>query len=489
MRMFGYRPAGGASGDCMPFYWLGTWHVFFLVAPGDVWTVPERVACRLAHIASTDLVEWTVLPDALVPGPAGSVDGSGIWTGSLIERDGRFHFFYTGYNQGAKYEQTICRAFSDDLISWTKDPANPLFKADDTWYEPADWRDPFVFWDEDKGTYTMLIAARERTGLTDRRGCIAAAYSDDLDHWTVTEPLWSPRQAHVMECPEYFALDGYRYLVFSRYSGDARTLYRVARASADPWEARPLDSIDGAKFYAAKSATDGRRRITFAWIPQRKRDSTIEDFIWGGQLGSPREVTALPDGTLTCRLPEEIVRSYPGTQPFQVITGDGTWQVGGNHVGCDARGSFGFAFINTARSELMLELDVVCAPNTLSAGVLLEPAADMYQGHMLMIEPGRQRVSIRRWPIKWEPYWQDMVSGSPALRPDMEPALLVERWLPARPQDDTYGVRILRSGQLVECYVNELVTATYRVYEQADSMFGLFVDQGAASFRGIAIKS
>jgi hypothetical protein len=29
MRMFGYTPAGGAAGDCMPFYWQGTWHVFF----------------------------------------------------------------------------------------------------------------------------------------------------------------------------------------------------------------------------------------------------------------------------------------------------------------------------------------------------------------------------------------------------------------------------------------------------------------------------
>ena len=30
MRMFGYKPRGGASGDCMPFYWNGAWHVFFL---------------------------------------------------------------------------------------------------------------------------------------------------------------------------------------------------------------------------------------------------------------------------------------------------------------------------------------------------------------------------------------------------------------------------------------------------------------------------
>jgi beta-fructofuranosidase len=491
MRMLGYKPKIGAAGDCMPFYWKGTWHIFFLVAPENVWTVPERVACRLAHIASNDLVEWTELPDALVPGPAGSADGSGVWTGSLIERNGRFYFFYTGYCHTAKYEQTICRAVSDDLVTWTKDPNNPQFKSDGTWYEPADWRDPFVYWDEEKGTYTMLMAARELSGPMDRRGCIAVAYSDDLERWTVKGPRWSPRQVHVMECPETFRLGDYRYLVFSRYSGDAKTLYRVARSSDDPWEARPLDSIDGAKFYAAKSAGDGKRRITFAWVPQRQRDNPKEEFIWGGHLGSPRELVSLPDGTLTCRLPEEIVQSYTQLQAFQFAAGDGKWQGEGSHRRCDARGSYGFGHVKTARTELMLELDLVCEPNTMSAGILLEPTADMQQGHLLMIEPACQRASIRRWPIKWEPYWQDMVAGSPALGPhtDMEHIALVDRWLPSRPKDDTYRIRVLRTGQLVECYVNNQVTLTYRIYEQAESMFGFFVDQGAASFQGMTIKS
>ena len=140
---------------------------------------------------------------------------------------------------------------------------NPVLVADASRYEPADWRDPFGYYDDDNGRYTMLIAARLKKGLKDRRGCVAVAYSDDLDSWELGETLWAPQQAHCMECPETFSLGGYNYLVFSRYSGDAKTLYRVAKPGG-AWQARPLDALDGSKFYAAKSASDGERRITFA---------------------------------------------------------------------------------------------------------------------------------------------------------------------------------------------------------------------------------
>ena len=72
----------------------------------------------------------------------------------------------------------------------------------------------------------MLIAARENEGPALRRGCIAVATSADLKMWQVHEPLWRPRLTHVMECPELFQLGAYWYLVFSRYSEDAQTVYR-----------------------------------------------------------------------------------------------------------------------------------------------------------------------------------------------------------------------------------------------------------------------
>ena len=484
MRLFGYKPKIGDAGDTMPFYYNGEWHLYFLATPPDSWTIPERVTGRLGHIVSKDLVHWDELPDAILPGRDGSADSDAIWTGSILEREGRFHFFYTGYNQHAVLQQTICHAVSDDLVNWEKNPDNPVLVADASRYEPADWRDPFVYYDDDNGRYTMLIAARLKKGLKDRRGCVAVAYSDDLDSWELGETLWAPQQAHCMECPETFSLGGYNYLVFSRYSGDAKTLYRVAKPGG-AWQARPLDALDGSKFYAAKSASDGERRITFAWIPRRKFGSDNEEFIWGGQFGSPREMVAMPDGTLVCRPPAELVASYQDSQEYEFLPGDGDW----DGLRCDASGGYGFAHIKTARTDLMLEVEVACEANTMNAGVLLESAADMSMGHLLMLEPGRKRVSIRRWPIEWEPFWQALVPDSPEVGPDMARPILVEQFLYSEPDDGVYQIRILRSGQLVECYVNDQVALSYRIYEESEMMFGLYVDQGVASFNRLNIRS
>ena len=242
MRLFGFKPDdGAAAGDAMPFHWNGEWHVFYLKPGLGAWGYPDRTRNSMAHIVSRDLVDWKVLPDAFGPGERGSVDGDGVWTGSVIEHEGTYHFFYTGYSRDHANPQRICHATSTDLVHWTKDPSNPLFGPDPRWYEPIDWRDPFIYRDEASGRFTMLIAARENEGPTLRRGCIAIATSADLKTWQVDKPLWTPRVTHVMECPELFRLGDYWYLVFSRYSEQAQTVYRVSRSSHGPWETRALE--------------------------------------------------------------------------------------------------------------------------------------------------------------------------------------------------------------------------------------------------------
>ena len=44
--------------------------------------------------------------------------------------------------------------------------------------------------------------------------------------------------------------------------------------------------------------------------------------------------------------------------------------------------------------------------------------------------------------------------------------ILVEQFLYSEPDDGGYQIRILRSGQLVECYVNDQVALSYRIYEE-----------------------
>src|SRR5690606_25691571 len=139
MRIF-YRPTDGFVGDVIPFYWQGAYHAFYLKAP----LPPKRNGADgtpYAHVVSRDLVYWEEWPLVVEPGPPGAPDDVSCFTGTVIERDGIFHLFYTGF-RGPDLPQTICHATSRDLRTWEKDPRNPLFGADERWYEPIDWRDP-----------------------------------------------------------------------------------------------------------------------------------------------------------------------------------------------------------------------------------------------------------------------------------------------------------------------------------------------------------
>ncbi len=95
-------------------------------------------------------------------------------------------------------------ATSPNLVQWTKDSAKPVLLAPPDLYEAGDWRDPFVFWNEEAEENSMLLAARLRGGPSRRRGCVALASSTDLVDWTVREPFWavwsvagSTRERHI----------------------------------------------------------------------------------------------------------------------------------------------------------------------------------------------------------------------------------------------------------------------------------------------------
>ena len=218
----------------MPFYWNDEWHLFYLKPPPGAWGYPRPGHEQHGSSGLQGPGRLEGPAERTRAGAPGQPDCHGVWTGSLIEHEGVFHFFYTGFNREPAPRQTICHATSDDLLHWVKDDANPILRPDPERYEVVDWRDPFLYRDDRRGGFAMLIAARLNSGPEFRRGCIVVARSDDLRTWDVSEPPWTPRVTHCMECPELFQLGDYWYLVFSRYSEHAQTIYRVARSPDGP---------------------------------------------------------------------------------------------------------------------------------------------------------------------------------------------------------------------------------------------------------------
>ena len=491
MKLFGYCPTqGAAAGDTMPFFHDGKWHLFFSQPPIDAWEYVERARVSTAYLTSDDLVNWEVMPDAFGPGEHGDCDGDGIWTGSVIEFQGVYHFFYTGYNRQSSSPQIICKATSTDLKTWKKSNSNPLVSPDSRWYETVDWRDPFVYYDDKSESFKMLISARLKEGPQFRRGCIAVASSSDLENWEVGPPLSSGMLTHCPECPELFKLGDWWYLIESRYSERMQTIYRVAPSPDGPWESRKLDSLDGRRFYAAKSASNGQRRFSFAWIPFRKFHDQKESWVWGGELGSPRELMSLSDGTLVSKLPDEIRSSYQIQIDHKLKPMSGNWN-NQEDIYCDAIGMYGYSFIEgPGREDVLLDVIIEPSEKTESVGIIIEPSGEdqLESGYSLSIEPMKERVVFDRWPASMDPLWDSLVLNE---RHKIEvtreiDSPLVERPLAFVPKDNQYRIKIIYNGSAIECFVADQVVASYRIYENSKThVWGLFVQEGSANFRNL----
>ena len=62
-----------------------------------------------------------------------------------------------------------------------------------------------------------------------RGGCIALCKSEDLINWTYEKPFYDPKMYITMECPELFKMGEYWYLVFSTFSDQFTTHYRISK--------------------------------------------------------------------------------------------------------------------------------------------------------------------------------------------------------------------------------------------------------------------
>lgn len=115
----------------------------------------------------------------------------------------------------------------------------------------------------------MLLAARGN-GATERNGCVALCVSDDLAHWEYRRPLYALRTHQgAYECPDFFKMGDWYYLVYSSYTDGFSTYYRMSRFPKGPWLKPRVDTFDGRAFYAAKTGTDGKDRFIYGWNPTR----------------------------------------------------------------------------------------------------------------------------------------------------------------------------------------------------------------------------
>ncbi len=274
-----FEPARGWMNDPNGLiYFKGKYHAFFQHNPyAPVWG-----PMHWGHAVSDDLLTWKELPIALYPDQPYENSG-GCFSGSAVEKDGLLYLFYTSVSHELGQTQSV--AVSEDGIHFQKYAENPILCC--PIQGTADFRDPKVIQFPDG--YRMVCGS----------GCggvgrVLLFASQDLLHWEYQGVLFESRDyGAVLECPDFFVLNGKYVLMFSKI-GTVDYAVQFISGAFDGSRFTPLcysAPEAGPQFYAPQTFLDAQgRRIMIGWLYSwgRPLDTGAE---YAGALSIPRVLT------------------------------------------------------------------------------------------------------------------------------------------------------------------------------------------------------
>ena len=442
-------PHGEMCGDFMPFYWEGTYYLFYLYK-----------YCVYA-VETKDFVSFGEPYLALVCGSPEEQDWH-IGTGSVFAHDGIFYFHYTGFceaNHGVegKNEQVILRARSTDLKTWKKDP-DFFFRPDTGYYGNLHWRDPHVFWNGELGKYCMLITATEKDGAHLRKGCTAVYVSDDVEEWEHYKTLYAPRTFITHECHDCFKIGKKWYLSFSNYSRWWETRYRIADKFEGPWQVPEQDDLfDGREYYAAKSVTDGQKRYMVGWQSIRQDCKDGGRHLWGGNL-LVHELIQRPDGTLGVKLPDTIRQSFQNRLSLSAVKRQGSLSGDEKALEIGAWDGFGWTELGQMKETCLFHTRISWQKQPQAAGLMIHTDSGLQKWCQLRLEFKHGKIVMDRY---------NKVDGD-------------QYYIDERPVDfcgNSVEVKLVVSGNIMLAYVND-VALTARCYEIGTGSVGIFAEYG-----------
>ncbi len=290
---------GGWVNDPNGFcFYKGQYHFFYQHHPHSAQWGPMH----WGHAVSKDLVHWEHLPIALAP--TEPYENEGCFSGSGIEKDGRFYLFYTGNyfdHEAQTHGQCQCMAYSDDGINFTKYENNPVIVApvfEDIFIE--DFRDPKVWQNGD--TYYMVVGGRTPDKLY---GQILLFESKDLLSWKFKSIMARAEgnEGDMWECPNFANVEGKDVLIISpqgikRVGNMYKNLYQSGYFIGNldyetgTFAHGDFELLDyGFDFYAPQitEAPDGRT-ILIGWLDMWYNWMPEQPDGWAGIMTVPREL-------------------------------------------------------------------------------------------------------------------------------------------------------------------------------------------------------
>ena len=212
-----------------------TFHLFYNVGNAgkeQQWFEPGNEKA-FGHATSKDLKTWQHHPRILEAVP-GTWEGMVVSAPSIIQHDGTYYLFYTGFDDRVPGKQTVGLATSQDLFEWKRHPGNPIYEAPE-WAErrPDGWidcRDSHVLKYGDEFLLFTMVTTKEG------KGAIALASSKNLTEWKDLGPAVVTFKEP--ESPRVFEHAGSFYMFISSAYG--KQLLRAKNPKTGPWEEIPF---------------------------------------------------------------------------------------------------------------------------------------------------------------------------------------------------------------------------------------------------------
>lgn len=454
-----YNCPGGAFGDCMPFGEDGTFYLFYLRDP--------RVGGRSMGkpfgwdlLKTKDFVHYEDLGNAIPHGTDEEQDQY-VFSGSVIKALGQYHAFYTGNNmlfpQQGKPGQVQMHATSDDLLHWTKTDEDLDLMAQPG-YDPDDWRDPFLLWDEERQEYRMFLGARKAGPKTQQTGRTVWYTSKDLKTWEFQGDFWAPDLYTMHEMPDVFYMDGWWYHIITEYSHRSKMVYRMSKSLQGPWLTPKDDAFDGRAYYAARTfAMDGKHYL-FGWVPTKVGDSDKGAFQWAGTF-VPHQLYQREDGTLGCAMPDTVRAAFVEGENLEDVA----------LAAAPARQEK--VLREDGGDFFKLELDVSFQEGTSTFGLRFYGNQETGESYQYLFHVGENRVIFEKSP-NWP--WPDEQNIGQERPIHLEPG-------------KTYHVDLIVDDTIATLYVDG-VALNARAYRKFGTAVSAFATDGTVELKNITLS-
>ena len=412
MEKYLFRPDNCFFGDCMPFYNQKD-HLFYLYFQKDTRNpVPFGDPFGWELATTKDFVNYQSYGEVLKKGTEEAEDQF-IYAGSVFENQkGQIRAFYTGFNRNFisqdRSSQVLMKAASENGIDWQKKGlAQEL--APQPGYDPDNWRDPNIVWDENAEQYLLVIGTRLKSDVKEKTGRLVYYTSKDCQNWTFKGDFWAPGMYTMIEMPQLFKEHDWWYLVYSEYDLEKTTHYAMSKNIMGPWTIPVQDTFNGRAYYAARTATNGKERFLFGWVPSKEAGKDENNYLWGGTF-LPLKVEQDENGELKTEIPVAIKRAVKKQVKFKK-----------NKIESDFKRTEVAYSGPLLGKNFLLQNKLAVKKGTRSFSVVFFENQHTGEGYEFNIDFNTKTLSVRRTPnLRWYQMMNIGLSRQVEIKPEQE---------------------------------------------------------------------